>query len=722
MKIETLKKTVYLFSIILLAFFMLFIVIFTLGNFDYADYTSSFLRSYVLPVYLLTGSIFIFAFVYMIGYKITSYSQKQMRNASVLIGVMIFTVQMLLVYFIRSPLRSDPGMVFDQALSMLKTKTVSPTAIENYFSIYPNNIPLCIFEYFMLKLGNFFGLKYEHYLLYIDSINVVMIDLAMFFAYQIIKIKKDAKAAVKFLILCAFNPLIYAYSVLVYTSTLSMPFILGGIYFYIKVRTQEKTLKKYLYIVLTTLTLYMGFKLRVTVLITFIAIVLHFLMQMQKKLENEKLINIAKKMILIILTLVIAAGIYQGIERTYVKFDYSKTGFPVTHWLMMGAQGSGGFNTEDFNYTLSFNTKEERIQANLLEYKKRIQNMGVKGLIQLSMNKLKATWSDGLDATIDTLSANKTYSKLNDYLTGSKKDIYVSYCHMYHLMLMCMVLIHVIKGFKKSYKDFDFIVYLNVLGGIVFHLFWEAGAAYNICFTFLVLILANDGMEEISSFIARDRMGRKVALIGSLFVIATVLFLVVGYKNMVQVPYKQHEIAANQDFHDNEYEPLMKGDELIQTFVTSRSFDRLGVKVRNFTGDSNASIYKMELLNEDNQVLASSDIVGSLAYDTDYYRMPIDTITPESPTTYKLKITTKEADENNNIVFMKYNTGNWNVYEDGTFYINEQETLGSLTFLIYHSIEQSFFSFREYMIGSILLIVGELGLIVSMIGIIKRKY
>jgi hypothetical protein len=87
-----------------------------------------------------------------------------------------------------------------------------------------------------------------------------------------------------------------------------------------------------------------------------------------------------------------------------------------------------------------------------------------------------------------------------------------------------------------------------------------------------------------------------------------------------------------------------------------------------------------------------------------------------------LKITTREADENNNIVFMKYNTGNWNVYEDGTFYVNEQETLGSLTFLIYHSIEQSFFTFREYMICSIVLIVGELGLIVSMIGIIKRKY
>jgi hypothetical protein len=720
MKLDRIKETAYLFSVMLLTLFMLIIIFYTFGNLDYADYLATFMKSYSIPVYLFTGAIFIFAFVHIAGIQITNCNPKQMRRAAIVIGLIIIAIQVMVIYFIRSPLRSDPGMVFDQALDMFTTKTVSPTAIENYFAIYPNNIPLCIFEHLLLKLGSWMGLKYEYYLFYLDLINVLLIDLAMCFTYQIIKMLHSETLAVKFLLLCALNPLLYAYSILVYTSTLSMPFIMGAIYFFLRASREKKAIKRIVYTIATILIMYFGYRLRVTLVITIIAMLIYMILQKKEKITKEAIIRNGKTVIIITITFVLANGIYQSVENKYVAFDYSKTGLPVTHWLMMGAQGSGGFNVEDFNYTLSFSTKEERVKANLEEYKRRIHNLGLDGTFRLILNKLRVTWSDGLDATIDSLSDNKTYYSINDYLTGSKKDIYVSYCHMYNLMLMLLLFVSVLQGLHRKLNHPIIIIYLNLLGGIIFHLLWETGAAYNICFTFLILLLANDGQEIISNHVNDNKLRKLSIGVCSIGMISTVILLAAGYHNMVEIPFKQYPIAANQDFHENECPALFEGDELVQTFVTSRAFNRIGIKVRNFTQDANQSFYTVQLLDENDNVIVSNEVVGSLAFDTDYYRIPIDTIVPEKATRYKLKIITKKADETNNIVFMVYNTGNWNIYEDGKLFINGEEVRGSLTFSVFESVEKSFFSTKQYKVLAGLIVIME-ALLIIILTLLFRK-
>lgn len=700
------KKTVYLFSIILLTLFMFYIVFCTFGNFDYVDYFATFMKSYNIPIYLFTGAIIIYAFVSITGFKITKLNQKQMRITAIIIGLIMVTVQILVVYFIRSPLRSDPGMVFDQALDMFSTGSVSPTAMENYFSIYPNNISLCILEHLILKAASILGIQYEHYLFFLNIINILFIDWAMYFAFRIIKMLKNEMLAVKFLVLCAINPMLYAYSILVYTSTLSMPFIMGAIYYYLRATKEEKMIKKYLYSIVTIIILFLGFKLRATVIVSLVAILISMFMKIKGKYTKEMIINNCKIAVCIVLALFVVSVGYKHIEKNYVKFDYSETGFPVTHWLMMGAQGSGGFNVEDFNYTLNIPTKKERVEANLAEYKRRITNLGIGGTIHLVMNKVRVTWSDGLDATIDSLSDNETYYVINDYLTGSKKDVFVSYCHMYHLMLMILVLVSVIRGLKRNYDNPIFIIYLNLLGGIIFHSFWEAGAAYNICFTFLMILLAADGQELVCDYYSHTKVHRMNQAVYGVAVISSVILLFAGYQNMVKMPFKQYKIAANQDFHENEPPALKSKDEIIQTFVTSRAFNRIEIKVRNLTGEANKSLYELQLLDANDHVLVTDEVVGSLAIDTDYYRIPIETIAPEKATEYKIKIITKSADDENNLVFMLYNTGNWKIYEAGTLYVNGKESSGSLTFQICESVTETYFTRKEYILfaGSIIII------------------
>jgi hypothetical protein len=150
----------------------------------------------------------------------------------------------------------------------------------------------------------------------------------------------------------------------------------------------------------------------------------------------------------------------------------------------------------------------------------------------------------------------------------------------------------------------------------------------------------------------------------------------------------------------------MQGEELMQTFVTNRAFNRIQIKVRNFTGEANKSLYEIKLLDKNDNVLVTDEIVGSMAVDTDYYRIPIETIVPDKATEYKIKISTKKADQDNNIVFMLYNTGNWNIYEDGKLFVNGQESRGSLTFQICESDFQTFFTRNEYIkFASVILLV-----------------
>lgn len=86
---------------------------------------------------------------------------------------------------------------------------------------------------------------------------------------------------------------------------------------------------------------------------------------------------------------------------------------------MMSARWDGAFDQNDENYTVSFETKEEKEAADLAVLKQRVREAGPLGLVTLAGRKFLNTWVDGTD-TYQAENSYARYGKLYDYLLGYK--------------------------------------------------------------------------------------------------------------------------------------------------------------------------------------------------------------------------------------------------------------------------------------------------------------
>lgn len=708
--VAKIRRFIYFLSIGLLSIFSAYILFCSFNNLDYADYLFLTLKQWQKPVLLISLAFMLLLAVIYLFRIIDRQKLKTQKLLMLFFGGFILIMQLFVVFVIGASLRGDTLYVFDQAVEMLSTKTMSDTAVLGYFTLFSNNIFPCIYEYLFLRLGSFFGLNPENYMIFIGIINVIHIDIALIFAVKIVSMLKGRETALKFMLLCMINPILIAYSTFVYTHTFSMPYVMGVLLSLIYAERSDKH-KRYIFTGLAVFCACMGFKMRPTAIITIIAIVVYEIVR-ERDRDSKMVLEAVRHTGIALITATAVFLSISAISNTYVKFDYSKTAYPPTHWIMMGAQGNGGFNSEDYIFTDSFETREEKIEANISEIKNRIKKLGITGSFELAKSKLKVTWSDGIDDSIDNLSASKKFSKMTDYITGSQKDIFVVYCHVFHTMLMLLFTVSVCGAFLKKRVSLDFVLYLNVLGGMLFHILWETGEAYSICFTFFIIILAADGLELICSGFDKLYSNKIIKIsaiaLGAVCTLITAVFFVGGYKTLTKDIYSKYPMAVSQDWQINDSQPFLSDGELVQTFKTSRQFNRIGVKLRNMTGENNDSQYLITLSDKNNNIITESDINAVWAFDNDFYRIEFDNVIPEGEEEYTIHITAKKADEANNLIFLKYNTGNWKLYRNGYMLLNGEETNGSLCFQVYMSEEGTFMSAKLYILLAIIVLGAEL--------------
>src|SRR5699024_2566395 len=107
--------------------------------------------------------------------------------------------------------------------------------------------------------------------------------------------------------------------------------------------------------------------------------------------------------------------LYNKIESKFIKFDYEDTATPWSHFIMMGLGENGRYSTKDVNFTKSFDTKEEKIEANLEEAWTRIKEHNLSGLLDLASSKIQTVWSEGTSKYMTTSAESENYNKLYKY-------------------------------------------------------------------------------------------------------------------------------------------------------------------------------------------------------------------------------------------------------------------------------------------------------------------
>lgn len=128
------------------------------------------------------------------------------------------------------------------------------------------------------------------------------------------------------------------------------------------------------------------FLIKPSAIIFLIAWTIVFIVIFVANYKNRKYVNILSVCLFVIgmVSSVTTFTIYKN-QQTVIQYDKEKQ-FPMTHWMMMGLTGSGGYNSQDVSTMSKLKTTKER-----KEYAgktiKRLQDYGVGGYLKFIIKK-----------------------------------------------------------------------------------------------------------------------------------------------------------------------------------------------------------------------------------------------------------------------------------------------------------------------------------------------
>ncbi|MCD7736295.1 MAG: glycosyltransferase family 39 protein, partial [Lachnospiraceae bacterium] len=130
---------------------------------------------------------------------------------------------------------------------------------------------------------------------------------------------------------------------------------------------------------------------------------------------------------------------------------------PLTHWIMMGLKGNGGYNGEDYGYTTGISGYQEKVSATVSVIKERLGQLDAKGLLKhIFHTKVRRTWCHSMLGSDDYTERNPLQESSLFRELFSKSGSLSRPAHIlvsdYYFMLMRRVLASGIFSLIKSGK------------------------------------------------------------------------------------------------------------------------------------------------------------------------------------------------------------------------------------------------------------------------------
>ena len=400
----------------------------------------------------------------------------------------------LLIYFsfsLKAAYLWDAGDIYRAATAPLTGEQLP----DNYFATYPNNIFLfLIFKVFYKVI---FAITGSTDIIYIMLLNAVVIFISIIFMYLIAVKLWGPHMGLLTGIICLFFAPFYVYVAYYYTDTFSLPFITISVYLYLCGVNSKNKIGKYLLLVGSGIIVALGFKLKATVIILLVAMIIHLFLSQKIRNALKYTGVIAASFIVIFFSYNITIDQLNIVseEEAYMKQ------IPYTHWVMMGLKGLGGYDADDVLYTQSFPNIEEKREANLTVIKQRLSDYGFTGLINHLTNKaVHYTWGDGTYTIFgEGITQPQTDSIWWKFVLADGKyyPIFYYYCQGFHLAVLTLLMTSLGFGIKKGTVNGTLLFKIALYGLFLFLLIWETRARYVYGFTPLLLLIAADTLNEL---------------------------------------------------------------------------------------------------------------------------------------------------------------------------------------------------------------------------------
>ena len=249
---------------------------------------------------------------------------------------------------------------------------------------------------------------------------------------------------------------------------------------------------------------YIGYKIKPQTMIVAIAIMLITILNIKLSCIGR---GYLKKVAALILGFLLALGISIAAVRSLnIQLDDEKA-FGIKHFFMMGmnTQTMGVWSGDDVSYSDSFQTVEERDQADLQKAFERIEDMGAVGFSKQMIRKTLTNYNDGtffwggegafyinvmerntkISGFLRGLYYNRNYSSVGKYNT-----VWINFVQM--IWLTCLGL-GILGVCYKNQKDKS-VLMLSVIGLTIFELLFEARSRYLYAYVPLYILLAIYGV------------------------------------------------------------------------------------------------------------------------------------------------------------------------------------------------------------------------------------
>ena len=429
--------------------------------------------TFLTIIFIIAMSVFICYVLYRTE-KVLTLNEKLCSRLLYILPVFLLAAQITFAILVDFTPKNDLSYICKGAENYIKYGIENlhdglPDRHQDYFYVYPNNHLLFLILVGIYKISYTFTGEISNALPTI--LNILALNLSYIFMILTAKqFYNPAKACICAIRGLMFTPLI-TYSTLFYTDSLAMPFVSAGIYLYVRCRKETNAKKSFLLLIVCSIISAFGYKMKGSVIILLIAIICDLF------LHKDSVKSIMAKIITILTVFAVIVSILSAISLKVLctsTEEMKKYEFPIIHWIMMSADGKGGYNYEDFSYTKSFEGYDEKIIADKERLTKKLHDQGVSGFSEHLLNKIGYTWHDGTYMT-------SYYNPDNEFLNG---NVFLVIAEILHVS----ILFEIVQGYIGKRKDVNeaacgnFFLKICLAGLFIFLLIWEARCRYLISF------------------------------------------------------------------------------------------------------------------------------------------------------------------------------------------------------------------------------------------------
>ena len=370
------------------------------------------------------------------------------------------------------------------------------------FSVYPNNLLLCVLFSHLLRLGYRLGLsQYDAYflLLVLQSGLCFLAGLLCWRVCFLLTGNRHCALAgqAMYLLLIGLSPWIS----IPYSDAVGLVFPIAMVCLYLEpIRKSRRNALRWGALGFLA---WLGGKIKPTVLIVLIAIVL---VELLPPFSEGTLRTLGMKILFLGLGVLACALV---VRLACADFGYEtdpEKAFGPAHFLAMGLneQTMGSWSKEDVEYSASFPTARERTEGDLKLARERLSRMGLSGLLRQWKRKILGNYNDGsfswakeggfFDQTLESRNARASaWIRSFYYPDGAHYPLFLNSMQALWLAVLSLAFA---ASLTKRRKEVS-VLFVTLLGSALYGLLFEVRARYAFIFAPLYVALAMLSLRTI---------------------------------------------------------------------------------------------------------------------------------------------------------------------------------------------------------------------------------